>query len=152
MIDTNDTQTQPLALDEQPAKAKRGRPATGKALSNAERQRAYRKRQKAQRNENPVAAKVEFELGEKARQRVRELEKELALKETQLAYWIKRAEEAEEAARISPEKRWVMESKAQGTRKWYRMADNKYTQEEAIKLIEAARKRFPDRDYRVKEI
>ncbi|MCY1306476.1 hypothetical protein D9M70_563390 [compost metagenome] len=37
--------------DKQP-KAKRGRPATGKALSNADRQSAYRKRQKAQRNEN----------------------------------------------------------------------------------------------------
>lgn len=30
--------------------AKRGRPATGKALSNAERQRLWRERQKAQRN------------------------------------------------------------------------------------------------------
>src|SRR5690606_14693589 len=50
MIDANDKQTQSLALDEQPAK--RGRPATGKALSDADRQRAYRERQKAQRNEN----------------------------------------------------------------------------------------------------
>lgn len=48
MIDHLDKQTQPLPLEQ---KRGRGRPATGKALSNAERQRAYRERQKAQRNE-----------------------------------------------------------------------------------------------------
>lgn len=48
MIDTLDTQTQSLPLD-QPKR--RGRPATGQALSNAERQRLYRERQKKQRNE-----------------------------------------------------------------------------------------------------
>lgn len=47
MIDPADRHTQPLPLDKQPAKRKRGRPATGQALSNAERQRAYRERQKA---------------------------------------------------------------------------------------------------------
>ncbi|AOE85549.1 hypothetical protein [Pseudomonas sp. TCU-HL1] len=51
MIDAQDKQTQPLPLDEQPTKPKRGRPTTGKALSNAERQKAYRERAKAQRNE-----------------------------------------------------------------------------------------------------
>lgn len=49
MIDNLDKQTQPLPLEQ---KRGRGRPATGQALSNAERQRAYRERQKAQRNEN----------------------------------------------------------------------------------------------------
>lgn len=49
MIDTNDKATQPLPLDQ---KRGRGRPATGQALSNAERQRRYREAQKAQRNEN----------------------------------------------------------------------------------------------------
>lgn len=49
MIDHLDKQTQPLPLEQ---KRGRGRPATGQALSNAERQRAYRERQKAQRNEN----------------------------------------------------------------------------------------------------
>jgi hypothetical protein len=51
VIDDLDNQTQPLPLDEQPATPRRGRPATGKALSNAERQRLYRERQKTQRNE-----------------------------------------------------------------------------------------------------
>lgn len=50
MIDTNDKATQALDLGEQPKR--RGRPATGSAMSNADRQRAYRERQKAQRNEN----------------------------------------------------------------------------------------------------
>lgn len=48
MIDHLDKQTQPMDLEQ---KRGRGRPATGKALSNADRQRAYRERQKAQRNE-----------------------------------------------------------------------------------------------------
>lgn len=44
MIDHLDKQTKPLPLEQ---KRGRGRPATGKALSNAERQRTYRERQKA---------------------------------------------------------------------------------------------------------
>ncbi len=47
MKDHLDKQTQLLPLE---PKRERGRPATGQALSNAERQRAYRERQKAQRN------------------------------------------------------------------------------------------------------
>ncbi|OSO75006.1 hypothetical protein B6N17_001715 [Stutzerimonas stutzeri] len=46
MIDPADKQTQALPLDEQQAKRKRGRPATGKAMTPAEKQRAYRERQK----------------------------------------------------------------------------------------------------------
>lgn len=46
MIDPADQQTQSLPLDEQPAKRKRGRPATGNAMTPAEKQRAYRERQK----------------------------------------------------------------------------------------------------------
>ena len=45
MIDANDKATQALDLGEQ--KKRRGRPATGKAMTNAERQRAYRERKKA---------------------------------------------------------------------------------------------------------
>lgn len=61
MIDPADRQTQPLLLDEQPAKPRRGRPATGRALSNAERQRLYRERQKAQRNEKSDKHPVPYE-------------------------------------------------------------------------------------------
>ena len=103
MIDPADRHTKPLPLDEQPAKPRRGRPATGQALSNAERQRLYRERQKAQRNEksdkHPVPyeevvaiaqelaerckaaeAKLQMEIsrGEKTRKRIKELEAQLA--------------------------------------------------------------------------
>jgi|GEM_PF-1969294 len=47
MIDPADKQTQSLPLDELPAKKRRGRPSTGKAMTPAEKQRAYRERQKA---------------------------------------------------------------------------------------------------------
>jgi hypothetical protein len=47
MIDQADKQTETLPLDEQPAKRKRGRPATGKAMTPAEKQRAYRERVKS---------------------------------------------------------------------------------------------------------
>ena len=57
MIDNQDKQTLPLDLGEQPKH--KGRPATGQALSNAERQRAYRERQKAQRNGNSNSEDVE---------------------------------------------------------------------------------------------
>lgn len=87
MIDNQDKQTQPLDLE--PAPKRRGRPAKQNALSNAERQRLYRERQKTQRNEKPESQKVPYEevvgiaqeLGErckKAEERVKELEKELA--------------------------------------------------------------------------
>lgn len=46
MIDPADKKTAALPLDEQPAKRKRGRPATGAAMTPAEKQRAYRERQK----------------------------------------------------------------------------------------------------------
>ncbi len=57
MIDTNDKSTQALDLGEQPKR--RGRPATGSAMSNADRQRAYRERQKAQHNEKANSEDVE---------------------------------------------------------------------------------------------
>jgi len=73
MIDPADRQTQPLPLDEQPAKPRRGRPATGRALSNAERQRLYRERQKAQRNDKSSGVNydeikaIALELGERCK-------------------------------------------------------------------------------------
>ncbi|MGR3611028.1 MAG: hypothetical protein ACU0BN_19535 [Sulfitobacter sp.] len=52
MIDPADQQTQALPLDEQPAKKRRGRPSTGKAMTPAEKQRAYRERMKSKQGEN----------------------------------------------------------------------------------------------------
>ncbi|MDH0897710.1 MULTISPECIES: hypothetical protein [unclassified Pseudomonas] len=79
MIDPADSQTQPLALDEPKPAKRRGRPSTGQALSNAERQRRYRENLKAQRNEKMhqgVAEDLRAELA-KAMERIEELEKEL---------------------------------------------------------------------------
>lgn len=77
MIDHLDKQTLTLPLEQ---KRGRGRPATGQALSNAERQRRYREAQKAQRNENmhkDVAEGLRAELT-KALERIEELEAQLA--------------------------------------------------------------------------
>lgn len=102
MIDNQDKQTQPLDLGTEPKR--RGRPAKQNALSNAERQRLYRERQKAQRNEKQESQKVPYEevvsiaqeLGErckKAEARVKELEAELAR-------WKKHATAAERARQV----------------------------------------------------
>ncbi len=119
MIDANDKQTQPLALDDQAAKAKRGRPATGKALSNADRQRAYRERQKAQRNgkEPEVGLRGALENWETACRnlgaangRIQELETKIRLLEAQLA---KRNENSEIGTG-----EWVFQYRIKGDRKW----------------------------------
>lgn len=140
MIDANDKQTQSLSLDEQTAKGKRGRPATGKALSNAERQRAYRERQKAQRNENTHRDVAEdlremlaqaIQRAELAEQEVEVLKltaendrKDLALKDLQLREWIRRAEDAErELALRDGEQKWHVELRIKGTRRWIRITD-----------------------------
>lgn len=51
MIDAKDKGTQALPLEEMPIKRKRGRPSTGKAMTPAEKQRAYRERQKQSRDQ-----------------------------------------------------------------------------------------------------
>lgn len=55
MIDPADKQTQAIPLDEQPTKKRRGRPATGKAMTPAEKQRAYRERQKGNVTEKALS-------------------------------------------------------------------------------------------------
>lgn len=84
MIDNQDKQTQPLDLG--PAPKRGGRPAKQNALSNAERQRLYRERQKAQRNGNSNSEAVErltknFRLvhGEMERVKVKAVEKDLKI-------------------------------------------------------------------------
>lgn len=55
MIDQLDTQTHPLPLDT-PIKRKRGRPVTGKAMTPAEKQKAYRERLKARQHASQCQA------------------------------------------------------------------------------------------------
>lgn len=100
MIDNQDNKTQPLPLDEQPAKRGRGRPGTGQALSNAERQRLYRERQKAQRNEKAESHAVPYdevvaiaqELGERCKKAEEEVKR-----------WKKLATAAERARQVVAE-------------------------------------------------
>lgn len=132
MIDANDKQNQPLALDEQPAKRGRGRPGTGQALSNAERQRLYRERQKAQRNEKQESHAVPYdevvaiaqELGErckKAEDRVKELEKQLAQRnERPKKVKRHRDEPAAELSDDDDEKTWTLQGR--GTGQWQNLA------------------------------
>jgi chromosome segregation ATPase len=92
MIDHLDKETLPLTLHLE-QKRGRGRPATGKALSNAERQRLYRERKKEQRNEKTeIGLKGAIENWEeacrnlgKASGRIKELEAELATLKGDLA-------------------------------------------------------------------
>lgn len=91
MIDPADKQTQALPLDEQPAKRKRGRPATGKAMTPAEKQRAYRERMKSRNvTENAVPSELLEKVRATAAERIEQLEQ-------QLAAAIARAEKAEKA-------------------------------------------------------
>jgi hypothetical protein len=93
MIDPADRQTQSLPL-EQPAPAKRGRgrPATGQALSNAERQRRYRENLKAQRNE-----KMHQGVAEDLRAELANAIERAEKAEAEVAHWKKLATMAERA-------------------------------------------------------
>ncbi|MDI3596465.1 hypothetical protein QK399_27465 [Pseudomonas aeruginosa] len=87
MIDPTEKQTQPLPL-EQPKRG-RGRPATGKALSDAERARRYRankkKRDAQPSQKKPSSSDIERlqEQLTQARARIAELEAELASRVTE---------------------------------------------------------------------
>lgn len=93
MIDPADQQTQALTLDEQPAKKRRGRPATGKAMSPAEKQRAYRERLKAQQGGKPGAIYTR----EEAREAVRIYQEEIVRLTDELNAALNRAEKAEKS-------------------------------------------------------
>lgn len=121
MIDHLDKQTQSLPLEQ---KRGRGRPATGQALSNAERQRAYRERQKAQRNEKSNSEDVErltknFRQvhGEMERLRVQAVEKDLKIAQLEKQIELLKAELKKKTQRNEkPEKakegRYVMQKKS----------------------------------------
>lgn len=184
MIDPKDNSTHPLDLGE--AKRRRGRPSTGKAMSNAERQRAYRERAKAQRNEKPesgtdMVSRAKYEelhaitieisdrcalaehhrdelhdqvqkLLEQRDSLIREchaLKKELAAR--QKRHRDQPAKELPEDAYDDQDKRYVVEFKKLGKRKWERIADNQYTLDRANEIVERMQKRWPDDEYRAVE-
>ncbi|WP_041770284.1 hypothetical protein [Metapseudomonas resinovorans] len=104
-------------------------------MSNAERQRAYRERQKAQRHgkAKPRAAKAERERDEKAGIRLRELESQLTglqalyqLRSDQLAEWMAdnrklKEQLAQRQGHSSEVAIWWAEIKLKGSRTWERL-------------------------------
>lgn len=139
MIDHMDKQNQPLPLEQ---KRGRGRPATGQALSNADRQRAYRERQKAQRNEksknHPVpydeVVAIAQELGErckKAEARVKELEKQLAQRNEKPAR-VKRHRD-QPAAALPEDKTYTLQART-GSGKWQNLVAGIYGEEASRQL------------------
>lgn len=100
MIDQNDKQTQKLAL-EQPKRG-RGRPSTGAAMTPAEKQKAYRERQKASGNVTDKDSKIEelekviLERGYKAYEMAAKHESEIQALLKELLKAKERASKAEE--------------------------------------------------------
>lgn len=140
MIDANDKATQALDLGEQPKR--RGRPATGKALSNADRQRAYRERQKAQRNEKQESHEVPYEevvaiaqeLGERCKRaeaRVKELEKQLEQR-NEKAQKVKRHRD-QPAAVLPEDKTYTLQART-GSGKWQNIVAGIYGEEASRQL------------------
>lgn len=119
-------------------KRKPGRPSTGKALSRAQIQRQYRQRNKGNVTKNTVEAldenmalrtqllqvmdeleavkakaRVEYELGEKARARVRELERLLTI------------EQKAGAKKAPAEARYELQGQSDLDGEWFRMGSEK---------------------------
>lgn len=125
--------------------AKRGRPATGKALSNAERQRAYRERQKAQRNEKTIPAiaaeaalitaieradELASKLG-RANERIKELEAQLAQRNEKPAK-VKRHRD-QPAAKLPEDKTYTLQGRT-GSGKWQNLVAGIYGEEASRQL------------------
>lgn len=91
MIDAHDKKTQPLVL-EQPKRG-RGRPATGKAMTPAEKQKAYRERL-AKERANQVPTTWHREVRTAQDERIEQLEQQLADAKGETAAAISREETA----------------------------------------------------------
>lgn len=128
MIDHLEKQTQLLTL-EQPKRG-RGRPATGAAMTPAEKQKAYRQRLAEKRaNQVPAAWHKADRAAQDERivqleQQLAEAQKDIALKKTQLRHWIERAETAEHELESrngkfeQPQEKWVVQVKNNMRSKW----------------------------------
>lgn len=92
MIDPTEKQTQPLALEQQ--KRGRGRPATGQAMTPAEKQRAYRLRLAEQRTAQVPAVQLE-KVRSTAAEQMKKLKQQVADAKAETAAANTRAEKAE---------------------------------------------------------
>jgi|GEM_PF-7071171 len=144
MIDHTDTQTQQLPLE---VKRSRGRPKTGTALTAAQKQKAYRERNKGNVTDNSAeieALKAEIE------------ELKIALGKEVIAR--KKAEErailvTQKSDQNSQGKEWIIEFLPAGKRKWIMTAENdKFTTEEkALRRMKHYQTQKPGLKMRVKE-
>jgi len=144
MIDHTDTQTQQLPLE---VKRSRGRPKTGTALTAAQKQKAYRERNKGNVTDNSAeieALKAEIE------------ELKIALGKEVIAR--KKAEErailvTQKSDQNSQGKEWIIEFLPAGKRKLIMTAENdKFTTEEkALRRMKHYQTQKPGLKMRVKE-
>ncbi|HCF2414594.1 TPA: hypothetical protein NIA64_005294 [Pseudomonas aeruginosa] len=143
MIDPTDKQTQPLPL-EQPKRG-RGRPATGKALSDAERARRYRANKK-KRDDKPSRKdapsipadgvkeildgwqRTQDEL-EQALQRIAELEAQLASRVTK------------NSDAVTGHEKWVVEFKLENSRPWKSTESEPMAKKDAIEVAKRCAER-----------
>lgn len=173
MIDPADTQTVALPL-EQPKRG-RGRPATGHAMTPAEKQRAYRQRLAEQKNNQVPAARLE-NVRSTAAERIEQLEQQLADAKAENIAAITRAEEVEanfvtlrkkldkalatiqgmkkgNATEIEEKPRWIIEMRERGKRTWKCIDDKtlfwKRENAEACAREMSADKALNGRKYRV---
>ncbi|MFP6416429.1 hypothetical protein [Pseudomonas aeruginosa] len=143
MIDPADKQTQALPL-EQPKRG-RGRPATGKALSDAERARRYRANKKNRdaqpsRKEAPSIPadgvkeildgwqRTQEEL-DQALQRIAELEAELASRVTK------------NSDTVTDHEKWVVEFMLKNSRTWKSAGSEPMAKEDAIEIAQKSAER-----------
>ncbi|NYU30305.1 hypothetical protein [Pseudomonas aeruginosa] len=138
MIDPTDKQTQPLPF-EQPKRG-RGRPATGKALSDAERARRYRANKKKRDDQTsrkdvpsiPADGVKEILDGwqrtqdelDQALQRIAELEAELASRIT------------ENRDTVTDHEKWVVEFKLKNSRTWKPTGSEPMAKKDAIEVAQ----------------
>ena len=152
MIDANDKQTQPLDLGEQPKR--KGRPATGKALSNAERQRLWRERQKAQRNDKSATGPSWEDVGaltaqidamheelEQAKSLIKELEAQLAQrneKPSRLNEGMRKmVQDGHETADAIQGSTWRIQRKARVNGKWATLRGSYWNEAQAEDALAA---------------
>ncbi|HFD6776184.1 TPA: hypothetical protein ACF3MO_006032 [Pseudomonas aeruginosa] len=135
MIDPTDKQTQPLPL-EQPKRG-RGRPATGKALSNAERARRYRANKK-KRDDQP--SRKENEEGKlalyrrtviKQAEQIRELTAKCERLEKELASRV-----TENSDTVTDHEKWVVEFKLKNSRTWKPTGSEPMAKKDAIEVAQ----------------
>lgn len=168
MIDLADNQTQTLPL-EQPKRG-RGRPATGKAMSPAEKQKAYRERQATQQKTQEPAVLLD-KMRSTTSEYLEKLEQQLTAAKKETAAAISRAEEAEAnfvtlrkkldkaLATIQELKKgnvteikslWDIESRKTGKRTWEKVAGYAWTDRNAAeKFIQEATQSGSTLNYRV---